>query len=121
MWFGVPLPLVTALCRVESLLLGLEVLLRDRGIRSHDWRRGTRGRARHNFIGGEGDTPQAVACSFTQPLPRPGGVGLIDIADRRARERFAKGGHAVFPLLIPDHRQPFDVGEVLQVELDVLP
>ena len=67
MWFGVPLPLVTALCRVESLLLGLEVLLRDRGIRSHDWRRGTRGRARHK---GHGDTVKSEGIYRSYFWPR---------------------------------------------------
>ena len=32
-----------------------------------------------------------------------------------------KIGHAVLPLLVPDHREPFDVGEVFNVELDVFP
>ena len=58
---------------------------------------------------------------FAQPLPRLSGVGVIEVSDRRFRERFAEHRHAVLPLLIPDHREPFDVAEVSNVELDFLP
>ena len=47
--------------------------------------------------------------------------GVIEVSDRRFRERLAECRHAMLPLLFPDHREPFDVGEVFDVELDVLP
>jgi hypothetical protein len=46
---------------------------------------------------------------------------VIEVSDRRFRERLAEGRHALLPLLFPDHREPFDVGEVFNVELDVFP
>ena len=38
---------------------------------------------------------------------------MIEVSDRCLRERLAERRHAVVPLHIPDHREPFDVGEVL--------
>jgi len=64
---------------------------------------------------------QAITLRFTQPFPRLSNVGVIEVSDRRLREWLAERGHAVLPLLFPDHRQPFDVGEVPNVESDVLP
>src|ERR1039458_1412844 len=58
---------------------------------------------------------------FFQPLPRLSGRGVIEVSDRRFRERLEERRHAVLPLLIPDHREPFDVGEMFYVKLDVLP
>ena len=62
-----------------------------------------------------------LALAFAQPIPRLSGFGVIEVSDRRFRERLAERRHAVLPFLIPDHREPFDVGEVFDVELDVLP
>ncbi len=58
---------------------------------------------------------------FRQPLPRLSGVGVIEVSDRRFRERLENYRHAVLPLLIPDHRYRFDVGEVFYFDLDILP
>jgi hypothetical protein len=55
----------------------------------------------------------------TQPFPRLSGVGVIEVSDRRFREWFAERRHAVLLFLFPDHREPLDVGEVPNVELDV--
>ena len=46
---------------------------------------------------------------------------MVEVTDRRFRERLAKHCHAFLPFLIPDHREPFDVCEVLDVEFDVRP
>ena len=46
-----------------------------------------------------------AAIPFVQPLPRLSGVGVIEVTDRRFRERFAKRRHAFLPFLLPDHRQ----------------
>src|SRR5579871_241080 len=62
-----------------------------------------------------------VTLRFTQPFPRLSGVGVIEVSDRRFRERFAECRHAVLPFLFPDHREPLDVGEVPDIELDVFP
>ena len=56
-----------------------------------------------------------------QPLPRPGIVGVIKITGLRFCEWLADRHHDVLPLLVSDHRAPFDVGEVFGVELDFLP
>jgi hypothetical protein len=61
------------------------------------------------------------ALGFNQPPPRLRGVGVIEVSGCRFRERFAEGRHAVVPFLFPNHREPFDVGEVPNVELDVFP
>jgi hypothetical protein len=58
---------------------------------------------------------------FAQPTPRLSGVGVIEVSGRRFRERLEERRHAVLPFRIPDHREPVDVGEVLEVELGVLP
>ncbi|MGA7951007.1 MAG: hypothetical protein WCA45_12725, partial [Thiobacillaceae bacterium] len=58
---------------------------------------------------------------FTQPFPRLSGIGVIKVTDYRSGERFAEHRHAVLPLLIPDHREAFDIGEVFDAELEVLP
>jgi hypothetical protein len=64
-----------------------------------------------------------VSCRhrFVQPLSRSGDVSVIEVFDRRFRERLADRHHDVLPLLIPDHRKPFDTGEVFGVKLDFLP
>ena len=46
---------------------------------------------------------------------------MIEVSDLRFRERLAERRHAVLPPLFPDHREPFDVGEVFDGELGVLP
>jgi hypothetical protein len=56
-----------------------------------------------------------------QPLPRPGDGGVIEIPGRRFYERLADRHHDMMPLLIPDHREPFDASEMFGVELDFLP
>ena len=58
---------------------------------------------------------------LAQPLPRRGGFGLIEIADLCLGEWLAKSRHAMLPFLVPNHGKSFDVREVLEVELDVLP
>ncbi len=52
-----------------------------------------------------------------QPLPRLGGIGVIEVSDHRFRERLAENRHAVLPLLFTDHCEPFNIGVVLDTEL----
>src|ERR1035437_1523144 len=56
-----------------------------------------------------------------QPLPRLSGLEVIEVSDRRFRERLAECRHALLPLLFPDHREALDIGEVRDTELEVLP
>src|SRR5665213_2587992 len=58
---------------------------------------------------------------LVQPFSRFNCVGVIEVRDRRFRKRLAERRHAMLPLLFRDHREPFDVGEVFKVELNVLP
>ena len=46
---------------------------------------------------------------------------VIEVSDRRFRERLAECRHALLPLLFPDHREPLDVGEVMRWRTCVLP
>src|SRR3954468_13951524 len=46
---------------------------------------------------------------------------VFEIADLGARERLAEEGHAAFPRLVADQGETFDIPEVFDVELDVLP
>ena len=58
---------------------------------------------------------------FFQPLPCLGCIGMIEVTDLRFCKRLAKDRHAVLPLLFSDHRESFNVGEVFDAELEVLP
>src|SRR5674476_1074090 len=64
-----------------------------------------------------------VSCRyrFVQPLSRPGYVSVIEVANRRFRERLAECRHALLPLLFPDHGESLDVGEMFDAKLEVLP
>ena len=46
---------------------------------------------------------------------------MIKVSNRRFRKGPEEDSHAVLPLLMANHRKPFDIGEVFYVELDVLP
>ena len=46
---------------------------------------------------------------------------MIEVSDRRFRERLAECRHALLPLLFPDHGESLDIGEVCNTELEVLP
>ena len=46
---------------------------------------------------------------------------MVEISNLCFRERFAERCHALLPLLVPNHCESFDVGEVFGAELDVLP
>ena len=46
---------------------------------------------------------------------------MIEVLDPSRRKRFAENCHPLFPFCFADDCQPFNVAEVMQVELDVLP
>ena len=46
---------------------------------------------------------------------------MIEVSAPRSRERLEERRHTVLPFLIPDHGQPFDIGKMFHVKLDVLP
>jgi hypothetical protein len=46
---------------------------------------------------------------------------MIEVTNRRFRERLAERRHPVLPLLFPNHPQSLDVGEMLNAELEVFP
>ena len=46
---------------------------------------------------------------------------MLEVADCRFCEWLAEDGHAVLPFGFTDHREPLDVGEVFDAELEVLP
>ena len=46
---------------------------------------------------------------------------MIKVSARRLRKGLEEDRHAVLPLFIANHREPFDIGEVFYVKLDVLP
>jgi hypothetical protein len=46
---------------------------------------------------------------------------MFEVSDHRIRERLAERRHAVLPLLLPNHRESLDVGEMMNGELGVLP
>jgi hypothetical protein len=58
---------------------------------------------------------------FAQPGPRFSRFGMVEVSDRRFRERLAERRHAMLPLFVSDHREPLYVCKVFDVELDVLP
>ena len=66
----------------------------------------------HCFSAFSLSAPHSEQLGFAQPLPRLGALGVIEIADLRLREWFAKSRHAVLPFLVSNHGEPFDVGEV---------
>ncbi len=66
-------------------------------------------------------TPISVALQRDEPVPRLGGMGVIEVADFCRGERLAEYRHSFFPFILANDRQPFDVIEVFRVELDVLP
>ena len=50
-----------------------------------------------------------------------GGVLAVEVANLGRGEWLAERGHSLFPLRFTHHRQPLDIAEVLDVELDVFP
>ena len=58
---------------------------------------------------------------LSQPLPRLWRVGSIKISNHRFRKWLVERRHHVLPLFVPDYREPFDIGKVLNVELDFVP
>ncbi|MGA8149058.1 MAG: hypothetical protein WB870_16005 [Gallionellaceae bacterium] len=46
---------------------------------------------------------------------------MIEVTDLRFCKRLAEHSHAVLPLLVTEHREPFNVGEVFDAELEVVP
>ena len=65
--------------------------------------------------------PISIALLLDKPVPRLGGMGVIEVADFRHSEWLAECRHSFFPFILANDRQPFDVSEVFRVELDVLP
>jgi hypothetical protein len=55
------------------------------------------------------------------PLPRSIEFGVVEVFDFGCCKWAAKHGHALLPIRFTDYRQSFDVIEVFQIELDVLP
>src|SRR5664279_590256 len=58
---------------------------------------------------------------LVQPFARLDCLGVIEVTDLRLCKWLAEDRHAVLPLLVPNHREPVDVGEVPDGELRVLP
>jgi hypothetical protein len=50
-----------------------------------------------------------------QPVSGFSGVSVIEVSNRRFRERLEECRQAVLPFLISDYRYAFDVGEVFNV------
>ena len=46
---------------------------------------------------------------------------MIEVSGRRLRKRLEERHHALLPLLVPDDREPLDIGEVFDVELYFTP
>ena len=46
---------------------------------------------------------------------------MVEVSDGRRGEGLVERRHAALPLVSPDHCEPFNVGEVFAIELDVLP
>jgi hypothetical protein len=59
--------------------------------------------------------------SLGQPLPRRSAISVIEVLDRRFRERLAERCHAVLPFFFPYHCESINVGKVLDGELGILP
>src|SRR6266496_4564635 len=55
------------------------------------------------------------------PRMRFARVVVVEIANLRSGKRTAENAHPLLPSLVSDHRDTFDVAEMFQVELDVLP
>ena len=56
-----------------------------------------------------------------QPLPRLGGMTVIEVVNGRFHERLAKPGHHHLSVHVSDHRASFNVGKMFDVELEFLP
>jgi hypothetical protein len=63
----------------------------------------------------------AVRLRFAQPRPGLSSVDVVEVSDGRRGEGLVERRHAALPLVSPDHCEPFNVGEVFAIELDVLP
>jgi hypothetical protein len=59
--------------------------------------------------------------SLGQPLPRRSAISVIEVLDRRFRERLAERRHALLPPISTDDRELLDVGKVSDSKLGILP
>lgn len=61
------------------------------------------------------------ALLLTQPFARLAGLCMIEVFDRRFRERFAECCHAFLPFILTVHRETVYVAEVVHRKLCILP